>query len=223
MLKVYDGVATATHKAVDIQIRAKSHKLPSNTGPLLKAHKKYLIGRKFDVDKLVREWGLLATGPISHLDGISFNRRIIVPILWDNKRVSFQARDITNKHPLRYIACPKARELIHHKHILYGRQQDWTDVGICVEGVTDVWRLGGRAFATFGIEYTTKQVHEMAKRFKRIVILFDDEPQAQKQAHLLMKRLRSHHVSSEIKSIVGDPGGLSQQDADQLVKQLLGE
>ncbi len=205
-----------------IQIRTKAHRLPSNTGPLLKSHKKYLINRRFDPDLIEATWGILGTGPISHLDKISFNRRIIVPIMWEGKQVSFVARDITNKHPLRYIVCPKDRELVHHKHILYGKQEEWKEKGICVEGVTDVWRLGTQAFATFGIEYTTVQVRVIASFFKEVIVMFDDEPQAQFQADKLMSELRMFgiHVRKEV--IKGDPGGMDQKEAIKLVEKLLG-
>src|SRR5512135_811461 len=64
MFKVYGDAPTAPRRATEVRIRTKAHKLPSNTGPLTKAHKRYLIGRQFDVAKLEKEWGLLGTGPI---------------------------------------------------------------------------------------------------------------------------------------------------------------
>jgi hypothetical protein len=110
--------------------------------------------------------------------------------------------------------------LVHHKHILYGQQENWGDVGICVEGITDVWRLGPSAFATFGIEFTANQVFHMASAFEWVVILFDEEVQAQAQAEKLAASLRFRAVRVKIHKIVGDPGDLDQEEANHLVKEL---
>jgi len=132
--------------------------------------------------------------------------------------VSFQTRDITGKSDLKYISCPKAREVIQHKHILYGK--NWNrKVGIAVEGVTDVWRLGPAAFAVFGIEFLNQQVRQMAKLFKRVIVLFDDDPQAIRQAAILMEELKFRKVDAAQEIIKGDPGEMSPADADYLVKQ----
>jgi len=219
LIKQYGG-HTQTNKP-KITIRKKAHTLPSGITALTSSHKQYLRGRGFDADRLEREWGLLSTGPISKLDGIDYRFRIIVPIRWDGIQVSFQGRDATDKHLKKYMACPKDRELIPHKEILYGKQSDWGSTGICVEGVTDVWRLGTAAFATFGIKYTPKQLRIIAKSFERVAIVFDDDPQAIEQAYKLVADLEFRGVEAFRIPIVGDPGGMEQEEADYLLKQIL--
>ena len=86
------------------------------------------------------------------LDNINYSHRIIIPYIWNSEIVSFDARDATNKQLNKYQACPLEREIVEHKRILYGTQEMWTDTGICVEGTTDVWRLGTDSFATSGIK-----------------------------------------------------------------------
>jgi len=186
-------------------------------------HRKYLIRRKFDPDKLEREWGLLGTGPVSRLDRINYSRRILIPIHWDGKLVSFQTRDITGRSELKYLACSLEREKIPHKTILYGKQEAWNDTGICVEGVTDVWRLGPAAFAVFGIEYKPQQVRLIAKTFHRVAVVFDDDPQAVVQADKLVAELRFRGVDAWRVDIVGDPGDMDQDDADYLVREIVGK
>jgi DNA primase len=195
--------------------------MPSYTEPMGSNHRQYLIRRGFDPDELGKLWNLVGTGPISKLDGLDFKHRIIIPIVWDQKEVSFTSRDITNKHPLRYITCPKDRELIHHKEIIYGRQEYWKDIGICVEGPTDVWRLGVNSFATFGIKYIPQQVRIIAKTFKRVAVVYDDDPQAVVQAKKLVADLRFRGVDAFHVPIVGDPGGMKQEDANYLIKQII--
>jgi len=201
--------------------RAKGFRLPSNIGPLQSQHHRYLLSRGFNSKELEREWGLLGTGPISMLDGRDYKNRIIAPIVWDGHTVSFQGRSISTTSGIKYKACPKDRELINHKHILYGKQEHWTETGICVEGITDVWRLGPSAFATFGIEYSIQQVKLMAWNFRRIFVMFDDDPQAVRQAEKLVADLRFAGVEAYRKPVEGDPGGMRQEDAHDLVNRLI--
>ena len=214
-------IKITTKQEPKVTIRAKAHKFPSGVSMMKSHHKKYLAGRGFDPDKLEEEWNLFGTGPISLLDDVDYKHRIMAPIYWDLQQVTFQARDITDRHKLKYMACPKDRELVHHKHILYGKQEAWGDTGICVEGITDVWKLGEKAFATFGIEYTPIQLRLIANTFKRVFVLFDDESQAIKQATKLMNELKFRGLNAERINIDGDPGSMKQDDADYLIKQLL--
>jgi hypothetical protein len=217
------SLSSISTKEPVVRIRAKAHRLPSGTGPMGTIHRIYLDRRNFDAEKLECEWNLIGTGPISKLDDINFKFRIIIPIIWQGKQVSFTSRDITGKAELRYITCPKDRELINHKTILYGKQEYWKETGICVEGPTDVWRLGRNSFCTFGIKYTEIQVRQIAKAFKRVFVMFDDDPQAVIQANKLVADLRFRGVEAIfIESIIAsDPGSMKQSDADYLVKTLM--
>ena len=170
----------------------------------------------------MRKYLIQSTGPASRLDTTDFKHRIIIPIFWHGKTVSFQGRIIRDGVEPKYKACPKDRELIHHKHILYGRSDKWGDVGICVEGVTDVWRFGDPAFAVFGIEYKRQQIRKIAKIFRRVAVVFDDDPQAVRQADKLVTQLRLLGVDAWRESVVGDPGGMDQAEADYFVKQITG-
>lgn len=198
-------------------------KFPRPNYPLVPKYKKYLEKRGFDPDRLERQWGLLQTGPASFLDNISYSYRILIPIVWGGEMVSFQARDVTDKSDLKYLTCPKKREKIHHKNIVYGKQEilENSDAIIIVEGVTDVWRLGEQAVATFGIEFRMEQVLLLSKFDADFFIVFDDEPQAQKQAKKLSTKLKTlgkrAHVISGIEE---DPGSMKQDDADYFVNDL---
>lgn len=203
------------------KIRKKQHRMPSGTGPLQINHKKYLQSRGFIPEQLEHDWNIVGTGPISHLDGVDYKHRIIVPILWDHAAVSFIGRDVTNKSPLRYRVCPKDRELVHHKDIIYGKQDEWNGIGICVEGVTDVWRFGKDAFCTFGIEYTYKQIRTIKKYFHKVFIVFDSDPQAIKQAYKLSADLKFRGVNTDVILIDNDPASMTQENANQFIKQFI--
>lgn len=216
-------------KDAKVTIRRKAFKFPSNVSDLSENHKIYLHKRNFDADKLATIWGLKGTGVLSTLDNINYKHRIILPYEWDGKIVSFDSRDITDKAINKYMACPLERELIPHKEILYGKQSKWKETGVCVEGPTDVWRMGELSFAVSGIKFTPKQVRVIAKYFKRVFILFDGasetskEMQAQTKAKELRAELLMRNVSAELIKIEGDPGDLKQTEADYIIKSLIHE
>ena len=220
ILKQFGGQPT-TVKEIKRKIRKKSHRLPSGTDRMDDRHRKYLEKRKFDPEQREREWGLIGTGPVAKLDHIDYKHRIIAPIYWEGEQVSFQGRDITDRHKLKYLTCPEERELVHHKDIIYGRQDCWTDTGIIVEGITDVWRLGVHACCTFGIKFTPLQMREIRNRFRKIYVLFDDDPQAILQARQLVSDLRFRGRDAIRIPITGDPGGMKQDDANYLVNCVL--
>lgn len=217
------GGKSHVKSTVTVRIGQKKFRLPPSTAPMNDRHKRYLTKRKFDPEVIEKIWDVQGTGPISLMDGISFSHRLVIPIYWENRIVSFQTRDITAKHSLRYITCPEQREIVKHKHIFYQAipTKD-SDACICVEGVTDAWRFGYGAIATFGIKYTKYQVREISKRFKKVFVVFDDDPQAIKQSEKLTAELILRGVDAYSIKIQGDPGDMAQTDADALKKELLG-
>jgi len=226
VIKRYGGKSTlAKTQNEKIKINKKPFKYPTNTTILMPQHKAYLERRGFNPDKLEKTWGIMGTGPISKLDNIDYKNRILIPIYWQGEVVSFQARDITGKHPIKYMACPEYREKVKHKHILYGHPSIWEKEScICVEGVFDVWRLGRKAVATFGIKYKIQQIQVLAKTFKKVAVLFDTEPQAVKQAEKLVSELRfrgveAFNVTFEMEN-GKDPADLSEDEAKEIVRKL---
>ncbi len=217
------GGKSHVKSTVTVKVGQKRFRLPPSTAPMNDRHRRYLTKRKFDPEVIEKIWDVQGTGPISLMDGISFSHRLVIPIYWENRIVSFQTRDITAKHSLRYITCPEQREIIKHKHIFYQAipTKD-SDACICVEGVTDAWRFGYGAIATFGIKYTKYQVREISKRFKKVFVVFDDDPQAIKQSEKLTAELILRGVDAYSIKIQGDPGDMAQTDADALKKELLG-
>lgn len=179
----------------------------------------YLEGRGFDAEKLAELWGLRFTGPHG-----SYKFRIIAPIYHDGRLVSYQGRDYSGKSELRYKACRQCDEARDHKTCLYG---SWLVKGgqraVVVEGVADAWRLGKGAVATFGIAYTQAQVKLLAE-YKFLAFLFDGEEQAVAQRDKLAWEVKLLNPSIDIQVVDiedGDPGELSQDDADNLMKSLL--
>ena len=230
IVKRYGILVPRLIKTPDVKVEKAEFFLPSDCSVLLEHHAKYLRRRKFDVEELMNTWYIMSTGPTSILDVIrngkrillNYRHRILIPFYWNGKLVSFDARDVTDKSMNKYYTCPKERELIEHKSILYCKQEALQDTAICVEGPTDVWRFGVNSFATSGIKYTPAQVRLMAQMFKRVPVCFDGgEPQAIAQANKLVADLKFRGVDSFRVDIEGDPGSMEQSEANYLVKQLM--
>jgi hypothetical protein len=192
--------------------------IPGND--LEKKHLDYLKRRKFNPPSIQKEWDIRGTDLVG-----KYKNRIIAPIYHNNKIVSFQGRDITDKSDMKYKACPKEKEIIHHKHTLYGIDKAKEKRRcVVVEGITDVWRLGAGAVATFGIKYTQRQVSLLSELFDIICILFDNERIAQEQAHKLGNFLITQEIQVFIASWKGmpcnDPGSMDEEDAHEFMKKI---
>lgn len=205
-----------------IHINKKAFKYPSAVSKMGLAHRRYLEKRNFDPDYIEDYWGVKGTSPTSQLDGIPYRYRILAPIYWGGTVVSFQCRDHTDRQAQPYMACPQEREVMHHKHILYGASTLWKKrVGAVLEGIVDAWRLRGHACATFGIQYTPEQVRLLAELFDKVFIIFDPELQAQQQAKKLQEELRFRRVEAiHYTGLETDPGAMSDDDAKHLLKEL---
>lgn len=192
-------------------------KLPKKSQyPLPTRHRKYLEDRNFDPKKLEKEFHLHGTGTTGN-----YRLRIIAPVFYKKRLVSYQGRDITNQQKLRYKGCKIENEIIHHKNILYN-QDNCKNRAVVVEGITDAWRLGANACATFGTGWTRLQLQEMIKTFDTLFILYDKEDEAQEKAEKLALHFSSFHrkVAEIITLDADDPASMSQDDARHLMREL---
>jgi len=195
--------------------------IPGN--PLYGPYIQYLINRNFDPVKLEKQYALKATGPIG-----DYKFRIVAPIVFRGKEVSYQARSIINhENVAKYLPCPKEKEVIHYKKILYNLDNCNGDNIIVVEGITSVWRLGNHSAATFGIQYTTKQAYLLSK-FKKIFLVFDNDPERISQSTIQAKKLIScvhqftDHSEIFLINFTGkkDPGEFTDQEAAEFKNDL---
>jgi len=182
------------------------------------AHKRYLRGRDFDPNRLETLWGLKGcgnTGP--------YKFRIIAPVMFQGELVSYQGRDITGRAELRYKACKLTEERVHHKDIVYGYDLVPGKRVVVVEGITDVWRLGPGAVATFGSQWTESQLL-LLKDFEKVFVLFD--PKDEKAVESGKELAQNLALFTKAESIVieewDDPGSASDEDAMEIMQILLG-
>jgi DNA primase len=218
VIKHYEGESTYTPQDKKLIRSTSEVSLPVGCCAMTDRHRRYLKKRGFNPERLEKEWSLLGTGPVG-----PYKFRIIAPIFYKKKLVSYQGRDITGRTELRYKTCAKENEVRDHKHCLYGLDEVEGDSVIVVEGITDAWRLGvGNAVATFGIIYTPAQVG-LLMRFKNVFVFFDSaDPQAIKQAEELGWELGAFGINAEIiETRYADPGSMPERYAKSLKKELL--
>lgn len=186
---------------------------------LTKLHKQYIRKRNYNVNEITDLWKIQSTGPVG-----KNKHRIYIPIMYMEQPVSYQCRTIQPNVDLRYITCKPEHEKMFHKNTLYGVDHALSDTLVVVEGITDVWRLGPGAVATFGTSYTTEQMLQIA-RYSNVFILFDPEIAAQKKANKLANEVAMinkgnvHIITLDDTDI--DPGDLPQDEADQLMHDIL--
>jgi 5S rRNA maturation endonuclease (ribonuclease M5) len=193
-----------------------SVKLPYGTMEMSSRHKKYLLDRNFDPKHLVAEWGLKGTGPHG-----PYSHRIIIPIHHHGKLVCFQGRDITGLSAEKYKSCSDKDSIISIKECLYGRDKVNGDSVVVTEGPTKVWRLGIGSVCTFGATVTNKQIEALSE-FKRVFILFDDDPAGRKGADNLARTLAVLNTHPTIITTgMKDAADLTDQDAEELMQGLL--
>jgi DNA primase len=187
--------------------------LPSSLEPLGKKHQKYLEKRGFNLNELDKLWGINRCTTIA----IDLPWRIFIPIYLHGELVSWTTRSLVNTGQ-RYISAAPEQEAINHKELLYGEDYCRNTIIVC-EGPTDAWSIGPGAVATFGTAYTEAQVQRMSK-YENIVICYDNESAAQRQAKKLMGDLSV--LTSNVWNVVlkdKDPG--SSTEIQELRKRFL--
>jgi hypothetical protein len=219
LLKDYETHQIITQKRTKIKKKIEKVELPINSKYPIKRHFDYLLKRGFDdIEKLINEWNILGTDHLS-----DYRNRLVFPIIFENKIVSFQTRDIIGKSDLKYIACPEDKEIIHHKHLLYGLDKIENKC-IILEGIFDVLKFGIGAVSTFGTGFKKEQVDLLInKNINEIYILFDKEEQAQIQAEKLALGLKPFVDHVEILSLninKNDVGDMSLVEIKELRKLL---
>lgn len=196
----------------------KHIELPKGTRTLEKTHADYLVKRGFPISaikEIQKTYNILGTGPT----GI-YKLRIIFPITYYGKLVSYQGRDITNKSKMRYLACDGKEEIRPHKHCLFGADLAKGDSVVIVEGILDAIKLGPGAVATFGTEFSWSQVKQLADRWKNRYILFDKDEAGILGAKKLCNALSdiNNNTYNINLSKLKDPGELSFHDAREFMK-----
>jgi len=210
----YTGRIQIINKISRKKPKGKKIEIPGEE--LAKMHKKYLSSRGFEPEYFEKKYNLKGTSTAGE-----FKYRIIIPIYYDGKLVTFQGRDVTDKQQLRYKALSTEKSLIDYREIFY----EFDNVGQktigLVEGCFDQWRLGDGFVASFGTSLTEQQIRLLCD-FDRVFILFDPEFEAQSRAKEIANKISSIGINAEIIDIEidGDPADLSDDEAKYIRREL---
>ena len=180
-------------------------------------HRQYLKNRGFTPSYLAKKYRLLGTLATP----LDYSYRLIIPIFHRGKLISYQGRDVTGKHLLRYKGLSPEESVMNYKHTLYGLEFAEGKAGV-VEGIFDAWAMGDGFVASYGTALTEYQIQLLA-RLHTVYFVFDTD--AQKKAKMYAKRVKAinQHITVEVIDLeLGDrdPGDLTSSEAMYFRKQL---
>ena len=186
--------------------------------PLRAFHRRYLRRRGFVPSEIGKRYGVLGTGPSG-----PYRLRLMIPVYFRGRLVSYIGRDVTEKQDPKYKACPLAEAAINHKTVLYDLDSCWSARSrvAVVEGTFDAWRIGEGVVATFGTAVKEQQI-KLLSHFTEVFFVFDPEPAAQALARKAAAKLSAMGKHVEVIDLEGstDPGSLPPEEVKHLRREL---
>lgn len=160
-------------------------------------HVNYLKKRGYDWKFLRDNYGIKFVGEVEK-DSSALPYSLMFPIMLNHRVVSYQYRTVLPNAEMRYKTATPEQSLVHNKDFIYGLD-DW-DSDYCgvVEGIFDKFRMGKGVGTGFGSSLTAKQLSFLAKRYKRVSILFDaTDTKAWGKAKEHVKELRGMGIDAD--------------------------
>jgi len=227
--ETYNIIRNFSSEIIEIEYRTANNNVqfPTNIKSTpIKMAVKYLKKRGFNAEFIHNEYHLAYTGGDSFLKTkettSNFNYRIIAPIIMNNKLVSYIGRDYTEQRSPKYMQPLIESCITTPKNSIYNYDAlKQHDNCIIVEGITDMWKLGGKTIAVMGKVVTTEQIAFLAeKQINTATILFDEggRPEAETLAYNLTGIVSQVKIA-ELEG--GDPGDLDSIEAITIRTQLL--
>lgn len=206
--------------------QAKATKLTLPTDTFTPMERKYLKERNFSPKLLHEKYNVVGGGVTGN-----WKYRIIIPLILNDKIVSWTARSILSKHQQHELKIPRYKNLsieqsvIDPKSILYNLDNCKDRTGVLTEGAFDVMRLGDGFFCSFGTELTQSQIAIIKDRFDKVFIMFDNEREAQIKARKFGLQIASMGVDVEVVNAYADfnkndGGELTEQEVQIIRKEL---
>lgn len=205
VLKDYSGRLSINTQLNAVKPKIRALKLPERE--FTNAETKYLKKRGFDPVYLKDKYFITGGGITGR-----WKYRVIIPIIYNGKVVSWTARSILDKQTLNELDIPRYKHLpidesvIDPKKILYNLDNCRGQSVVLLEGPFDVLKYDGNAVCSFGTAITEEQIRILYERFKKIYIIFDNEAAAQEKARKYGLRLAALGVDVEIINACADFG-----------------
>lgn len=204
--------------------KAKYLELPTDT--FTSVERKYLKSRNFDPKYLYKKYNIVGGG----IDG-PWKFRIIIPVYYQGKLMSWTGRSILSKKKLKELGIPRYKNLSieksvkNIKELFFNIDNCKSDIVVLTEGAFDVLRFDGNAICSMGTELTEGQINLLANRFRKIFILFDNELPAQKKARKFGLQLSAIGLDVEVVNAFedfgkNDMGECSKKEIEIIKKEL---
>lgn len=221
ILNQYEGGTKIVERRMS---KAKYLELPTDT--FSKAERKYLKSRDFDPKYLYKKYNIVGGG----IDG-PWKFRIIIPVYYQGKLMSWTGRSILSKKKLKELGIPRYKNLSieksvkNIKELFFNIDNCKSDTVVLTEGAFDVLRFDGNAICSMGTELTEGQINLLSNRFRKIFILFDNEPEAQEKARKFGLQLSAIGIEVEIINAYedfgkNDMGECSKKEIEIIKKEL---
>jgi DNA primase len=183
--------------------------------------KNYLSNRGFDPEELTFKYRLMHSDWLHSL----WKNRLIIPIFYNNKVVSYLGRTLYKGVDPRYKNANNDDVIIPVKQSLYGIDEV-SRHAVLVEGITDKWKFGASAVATLGVGVTNSQINRLRKSgVTKISVLFDPDKAGEAAARKLSQKINlivdCDFISWYILDGV-DVGDKSEEQIIELRKSILG-
>lgn len=220
VLKDYAGVG----EVIPEKKKSKIKYLELPTDSFTPAERKYLKSRGFSPKYLNEKYNIVGGG----ISG-DWKFRIIIPVYFNGKLMSWTGRSILSKEKLKQLEIPRYKNLAieksvkNIKELFFNLDNCKGKEVVLTEGAFDVLRFDGNAICSMGTELTEGQVSLLAERFEKVFILFDNEPEAQEKARKFGLQLSSIGLEVEIVDAFGDfekndMGECSREEINQIKK-----
>ncbi len=192
------------HKDFDSEVERKAVEFtwPSRTIDIEESHYEYLKGRRIK-NSVIKEFGLRAT---NHLSLIPHS--IVIPVRKDGRNVSWTTRSILPSAEIRYLTCPKEKEVESIKDCLLGWEFTGSKV-ILVEGPFDALRIGKGAVAAFGKVLSKEQI-KMLQTKSMVFVCMD------KGEHTTMSKMSMQLYPCRVNNIYLDAKDAGEADEEEI-------
>ena len=176
---------------------------------LKKIHRKYLLKRNFDPDKIIKKYKITGTVQFQ----LNFSFRFIIPFFQKRNLVSFIGCNILSP----------SESVVPHNYTLYGQQFARGKQIAVVEGVIDQWNMGDGFVAVYGSTLSDMQLYLLAQ-YETVFFIFDSDAlhKAKKYAQLLAglnNKINVEFIDLELKNGY-DGGDLAKDEVRYIRKEL---
>lgn len=223
VLRPYLGRFNLSQSSKKIAL-AKSLSLPGDG--FTNKERRYLEKRNYDPDFLHDKYGVVGGG----ITG-KWKFRIIIPIYYNHRLVSWVARSIFSKDRIKELDIPRYKNLsieesvMNPKDTFFNLDNCRHDEVVLTEGAFDVMRFGDDWLCSLGTQLSQAQLKILCERFGKVYVMFDNEKEAQEKARKFAMQIASMGLEAEVVDAyseygVNDGGDCNEEQVREIRQEL---